>query len=695
MTADFTPAPRKPVSAADVAPQTAHVQDLISRRGVLGGMAALPFLSLANQADAAALSQPLRPPSFKPVAATRADAVTVPEGYVARPLIAWGDALFDDAGPFDPNTVTRADQEKRFGQNNDMLAIFPAVWTYPKAKDQSRFLLCANHEYFDPAMHFPAKTSLAQFTSDDFAACYASMGVSVVQIERSGDGAWRVVRDPTAGAGLNRRITPFTPVIFSGPAAQHPWIVEAGAKVNALEPGTPTGAIACGTHSNCAGGETPWGTYLTSEENFNSWYYNTGSPSDGFKADPVLQLDADNFGYPLLRNIKRPNQPAQFDLATAPTGPSLYGWVVEIDPYDPTFVPRKRTGLGRKKGECATTALCKDMRVAVYMGDDQVDEFIYKFVTKKRFNPKDRVANRDLLDEGTLYVAKLYEDGTGEWLPLTVARANAAAKAAGFPHTFNTQADIVMRAREAARLMGATPMDRPEDVEAICDANGIGTGAVLAVMTKNPQQGFERPGNPRRSDPDRPNKAQPNLSGHIVRFDEKGGCGAATAFTWGVFLLAGDPNATAAISKTTGGLRLHTDVSVNGAKTFTGDSFACPDNVAFDGAQNVWISTDGSPAVFEGNDQVLVTTTAGAAPREVRRFLVGPVGSEICGPMLAPDDRAFFCAIQHPGESDLAERSFNETRWAGGTPSSSFPDGGWPRSAVVVVTKADGGIVGT
>ncbi|MBU6374231.1 MAG: PhoX family phosphatase, partial [Alphaproteobacteria bacterium] len=650
-----------PVSAADVAAPTPHVQTLISRRGILGGLAALPMLSLAGEAGAAALAKPVRAPSFKPVAATWADAVTVPEGYVAKPLIAWGDALVEGLGPFNPAAVTRAEQEQRFGQNNDMLAIFPAEWTYPKATDQNRFLLCANHEYFDPAMHFPGKASLADYTAEDFSALYAALGVSVVQIARGPDGAWSVVRDPKPGAGLNRRITPFTPVVFSGPAGQHPWIVAAGAKVNAIEPGAPEGAIACGTHSNCAGGETPWGTYLTSEENFNSAYYNTSETAAGFSADPALVLDAENFGYPLLRTSKRRNQPAQFDLAGNPTGPSLYGWVVEIDPYDPTFTPRKRTALGRKKGECATTALCKDMRVAVYMGDDQVDEFIYKFVTKRRFNPKDRIANRTLLDDGTLYVAKLHEDGTGEWLPLTVSRANAAAKAAGFPHPFKDQADVVVRAREAARLMGATPMDRPEDVEAIRDANWVGTGAVLAVMTKNPQQGFAHPGNPRRADPDRPDKAQPNLSGHILRFDEARGCGASTTFTWGVFLLGGDPNAAGAITKTTTGLRLHTDVSVNGTATFTGDRFACPDNIAFDAAHNVWIATDGSPAVFEGNDQVLVTTTAGPAPREVRRFLVGPVGSEICGPMLAPDDRAFFCAIQHPGESDTAEKSFNET----------------------------------
>jgi secreted PhoX family phosphatase len=681
-------------SAYDAVPDSPHVQDLISRRGLLAGAAALPFLSLTQDADAATVGRPLRAPTFKPVAANRADAVTVPEGYVAKPLIAWGDPLFDGAAPFDPNTVTRTDQELRFGQNNDMLAIFPAQWTYPKAKDQNAFLLCANHEYFDPALHFPGAAQLSDFTAENYAACYASMGVSVVKIERSGSN-WRVVRDAKPGAGLNRRITPYTPVIFSGPAAQHPWIVAAADKFNAIEPGAPAGAVACGTHSNCAGGETPWGTYLTSEENFNSWFYNTGAAADGYKAEPTLQLDADNFGYPLLRSTKRPNNPKQFDLAGNQTGPSLYGWVVEIDPYDPTFVPRKRTALGRKKGECATTALCKDMRLVVYMGDDQIDEFLYKFVTKGRFNPKDRASNRSLLDEGTLYAAKLFEDGTGTWLPLTLARANAAAKAQGFPHPFKDEGDVVIRAREAARLLGATPMDRPEDFEAIMDDKMIGTGAVLAVMTKNPQQGFERPGNPRRTDPSAPNRAQPNLSGHILRLDETGGDGAAATFKWGVFLLAGDPNAQAPIEKTVGGARLHTDVSVNGVKTFTGDRFACPDNVVFDGARNVWISTDGSQDVFEGNDQVLVTTTAGPAPREVRRFLVGPVGSEICGPLLAPDDKAFFCAIQHPGEFNTEGKAFNETRWGGGAPASSFPDGGWPRSTVVVVTKADGGIVGT
>ena len=171
MTVAFTPAPPKPVSAADVAPSAPHVQTLISRRGILGGLAALPMLSLAGETAASELAKPLRAPTFKPVAPTWADTVTVPEGYVAKPLIAWGDALVDGLGPFNPATVTRAEQELRFGQNNDMLAIFPAEWTYPKATNQNRFLLCSNHEYFDPAMHFPGKASMADYTAEDFAAC--------------------------------------------------------------------------------------------------------------------------------------------------------------------------------------------------------------------------------------------------------------------------------------------------------------------------------------------------------------------------------------------------------------------------------------------------------------------------------------------------------------------------------------------
>ena len=578
-----------------------------------------------------------------------------------------------------------------------MLAIFPAAWTFPKARDQKQFLLCANHEYFDASLMFPAIKDPKEFGEPHMKALFASMGVSVVAIAQDGDD-WRVIKDAKPGVGKNSRITPFTPVVFTGPAANHPWITAAGAVVNKLEPGAPAGQIACGTLANCAGGETPWGTYLTAEENFNSFFFNTAEDFD--LNDPrrmsAQALDASVMGYPFTERARAFRTLAQFDIAGNPTGPALYGWTVEIDPYDPSWAPRKRTALGRRKGECATTALCPRGRVVVYAGDDQVDEFVYKFVSAGRFNPADRLANRDLLDTGQLYAARFDEDGKGRWLALTLPAANAAAKAAGYPHPFTDAGDLVVRAREAARLLGATPMDRPEDVEAPITENWVGTGTVLVVCTNNRQQGFERPANPRRDDPARPGRAQANMTGHIVRIEETGQDCAATTFSWDIFALAGDPKAGNAPVITGSGAKALVGVDVQSQPSFSGDRFACPDNVCFDTGGHVWISTDGSDDVFDGcNDMIVVTAVDAPAPRPVKRFMVGPMGCEICGPMLSPDEKSFFAAIQHPGENNAKGLRYSDLRWKGEAPPSTFPDGGWPRSAVVVVRKDDGGVIGS
>lgn len=679
--------------------RSAPLRDLfLTRRTLLGAVAAAPLLSLADTAAHAAITAGPAP-GFASVAATVADAVTVPEGYEARTLVAWGDALFENMAPFNPDALTRAEQEKRFGQNNDMLAIFPGEYAFPWPRNQKRHVMCANNEYFDPSLTFPAVQSPRDFDAPKIEAMYASMGVSVITVDKGDAGDWKLVRDAAPGAGRNRRVTPFTPVAFSGPAKNHPWIASAGAIVNARETHDVAGAIACGTMANCAGGYTPWGTYLTAEENFNSYFYNSNPDSDALKAqtrDGAYALDAGNFGFPAMTGSPRPGAPPQFDISQNPTGPALYGWIVEIDPYDPNWTPKKRTALGRRKSECATSALTKDGRVAIYSGDDQIDEYVYKFISRGRFNPANRIANRDLLDDGRLYAARMDEDGTGTWLPLTVQGANRAARAAGYPHLFKDEGDLLVRAREAARLLGATPMDRPEDVEAILDPQWKGLGPVLIVCTNNAQQGFAHPGNPRREDPTKPNAAQSNRCGHIVRLDETNNdCGSLT-FKWDIFLMGGDPAAENPIAMNQAGLRTHVSNKLDGVPTTSGARFACPDNICVDTGYNVWIATDGSDQVFgDCNDSVLVTPLVGDGPRPMKRFLVGPMGAEICGPLMAPDEKAFFCAIQHPGENNAAGVSFSELRWKGEKPPSTFPDGGWPRSAVVYVTKKDGGKVGT
>jgi uncharacterized protein len=698
MADDATP---EATTASTTAPRLSDlIETRLSRRAVLGAAAAAPFLPLADSA-AQSLRLTGAPPRFAAVVATTADAVTTPEGYEARTLIAWGDALYEGMAPFDPDALTREDQEKRFGQNNDMLALFPAAFAYPKARDQTRFLLCANHEYFEPALMFPAVASRTDFTPAHIETMYASVGVCVVAVERRDDGVWRIVRDPAPGAGRNRRITPFTPVKFSGAAATHPWIEAASARLREITPGAPEGEVACGTLANCAGGETPWGTYLTSEENFNGFFHCSDAAAPALvaaQADMAWLTASGNFETPLFARTGERRAPAQYDVSKSPYGPSLYGWVVEIDPYDPDWTPRKRTSLGRAKHECATTALTKDGRVAVYSGDDQIDEYVYKFVSRNRFNGADRTANRDLLDDGQLYAAQFSDSGAGRWIALTAAAANAARPL--YAAEFRDAADVAMRAREAARYLGATPMDRPEDVEAIVDERWTGQGPVFIVCTSNKTAHAARPGNPRRELPGKRAPAfQPNVAGHILRLDEAGGDCGATTFRWDVFVLAGDPASQTGQFMAADGTDAYVSVNRRGRPTFTGDRFACPDNICFDSAFNIWISTDGSDQVFEDcNDAVLVTSATGTGPRPVKRFLVGPMGAEICGPTITPDEKAFLCAIQHPGESDVTGMPIRDLRWTlKRKPPSHFPDGpgSWPRAAVVVVTKKDGGVIGS
>ncbi|WP_395647088.1 PhoX family protein [Terricaulis sp.] len=680
---------------------TRHIRDIItSRRALLGGIAGLPLLNLA--ACATADTAPAASgPTFASVAPTNADTVTVPHGYRWQRLISWGDPLFENLGAFDADGLTRAQQEQRWGQNNDMLALFPAEYAFPWPTDGDRFLLCANHEYADIVLMYPALARPSDVSAAQAEAAYAAVGCSVVAMERDG-GAWRIIKDAAPGAGLNRRITPFTPVVFAGPAASHRWIAAAAPAFNRAAAGAEGAAeVHCGTMANCAGGRTPWGTYLTSEENFNYGFYLTDAQAPGVIAaqtDQAWLYASGNFDTPLHSRTRVSPSPAQFDVASVPYGPALYGWVVEIDPYDPAWTPRKRTALGRKKGECANTALTRDGRVVVYMGDDQIDEFIYKFVSNGRFDPNNRTANRDLLDDGQLYAARFNEDGGGDWLPLTVEAANRGVADAPYHAPFADIGDVVIRAREAARLAGATPMDRPEDIEPIVDRMWRGSGTVLVNCTYNRNEEFYRPGNPRRGEAQREHVQQSNAGGHVLRIDEDGGDGAAARFSWDVFALAGDPNAAADFTLP-GGVAADVSVTLRGEATISGDRFACPDNLCFDSAQNVWIATDGAPAVFpDCNDGVVVTSTTAERPREVRRFLVAPVGSEVCGPMLALDETAFFCSIQHPGESDVHGTQVEELRWARRQrPPSSFPDGGeaWPRASVVVVTREDGGKVGT
>jgi secreted PhoX family phosphatase len=429
----------------------------------------------------------------------------------------------------------------------------------------------------------------------------------------------------------NRRITASTPMAFSGPATGNKLV-----RTRADRPGTrPLGTI-----NNCANGETPWGTYLTCEENFNGYFRIDGTHT-GESAALI-----ERYGVGGNRNGWAAHDPRFVVTPEDPNEPNRFGWVVEIDPCDPDSTPVKRTALGRLKHEDATVHIARDGRVVVYMGDDQVNEYVYKFVSKHRCDDsRYRGRAQSPLDEGTLYVARFADDGTGRWIPLVHGR-NGLTAANGFAD----QGDVLVKTRLAADTVGATPMDRPE-----WTAVDPCSGTVYVTLTNNTEKEQVNAANPR----------DPNPWGHIVRWDETGGDHTATTFTWDLFLLAGP-----------GG-------GVDGSTVAPDDAFGSPDGLWVDPDRRAWIQTDGSQPVASNNQMLAADARAPYdAEPELRRFLTGVVGCEVTGIATTPDRRTLFVNIQHPGE-------------LGG---STWPqdDGlATPRSATVVVTKNDGGVIGT
>jgi hypothetical protein len=547
------------------------------------------------------------------------DHSVVAPGYAQRVLYAWGDPI--SRGPdFKPDASnSAADQAAQAGMHHDGMQYFPLPLG---SANSTRGLLAVNHEYLAQNWLFP--DGMATWSPAKFAKAGNAVGVSIIELRRGARG-WEVVR-PSRFA---RRLTLFTPMGIGGPARGH----------SAMRTAADLGGVrVIGTFANCACGITPWGTYLTCEENFHSWFVKpSGDPDRWQSAFPSQR-----------RNNHRWHEfDDRFDLDRHPNEFNRFGWVVEVDPYDPASLPVKRTALGRFNHESAFTRLAKDGRVVVYMGDDERFECIYKFVTRDRHDPRHRARNRNLLDHGTLFAARFDDDGRGVWLPLVQGETGLEAS-----DGFHAQADVAIHTRVAARNVGATPMDRPEWV-----AIHPHTGELFVSLTNNHRRGEAgMPG------ADAANPRIHNLGGHVVRWREDGGDAAATAFEWDVFLLGGRDER---------------------ADSQTGDDFACPDTLRFAPNGLLWIGTDGARACGLGNDALLV---ADPATGVVRRFFTGPRGCEITGLTFTPDGCTAFVNVQHPGTGFENAADF--------LPWPSLEKGDRPRSATVVITKEDGGVLG-
>jgi hypothetical protein len=621
----------------------------LSRRGALRGATAL-----AAAATTGTLAGVLPRPAAAngTLAFTETSSAVTPThhvapGYTARVLVRWGDPVLPGAPAFDPANVTAASQSRQFGYNNDFIAYLPL----PRGSTTADHgLLFVNHEYTSTNFMWSGidrDTVMEKMTVDRVNAEMAAHGASVLEIRKSG-GAWSVVPE----SRYARRITATTPMTISGPAAGH----------DRLKTSTDAGGkFVLGMVNNCGGGKTPWGTVLTAEENFHMYFSGetAGPEATAYRRYGVGGKSA---RYPWWAQHE-----ARFDLAKEPNEANRFGWLVEIDPHDPASTPVKRTALGRFKHEAGTVVVNRDGRVVVYSGDDEQFEYVYRFVSDGRFDPSNRAANRDLLDAGTLSVARFAADGTMQWLKLRHGEGPLTAA-----NGFHSQADVVIEARRAADLLGATKMDRPEDVE----ANPV-TGAVAVMLTNNTRRAAEQV--------DALNPRAKNEFGHVLILLPPGGRGrdadhAADTYRWELPLRAGDP------SKPEVGARYPEGISRVGW-------FAAPDNVAFDPRGRMWISTDQGTAWGKTNiaDGVWACEMEGTSAWITRCFFAAPIGAEMCGPEFTPDGRTLFVAVQHPAVDGVKGSDFDTpaTRWP------DFKDGMPPRPSVMAITKDDGGEIGS
>ncbi len=708
-----------------------RMQDL-SRRGLLNGAAATAALmfmgaSLPKQAAAQSLSEvpEMRPAKlgFKAVAKNLADILTVPEGYTARPLFRLGDPMAANIPAYkNDGTDAAASFASRAGDHHDAIQYFgiDAGGNYAAASS-TRGLLVMNHEAITPMfLHAKGPTmtgtgaTQARTASDEVMREYYVHGVSVIEVERAANGAWSYKQD----SRFNRRIHTLTEISLSGPAAK------TAAMITKY---SPTGAATRGTVNNCAHGYTPWNSYLTCEENFAGYFRRTAATDDAKRSPKEIaafrRYGVAGTGRELWATVTPDTADnlygrwnAEIVGATAADDyrnvANTFGWVVEIDPFNPASTPRKRTAMGRFAREGSWLGPVRAGRPLVwYAGDDSRGEYIYKYVSDANWDPADATrglaAGDKYLDAGKLYVAKFNADGGGEWLELKFGGEKINAQTPGY--AFADQADVLINARIAADALGATKMDRPE-WGAVDPINGT----VYMTLTNN--NAALRPiaaldaANPRHFNDARTNGTAQygNANGHIIRWQEAGDNAAASAFRWDIFLFgaraAADPK------------------NVNLSGLTADNDFSSPDGLWFSHATGIcWIQTDDGAYTDVTNCMMLaalpgsvgdggaagkktvtstdatgtvkeVTTHVGAPLGDkLARFLVGPAQCEITGITESPDGRALFVNIQHPGEDTKPADVDNPSAWP-----SHWPDGGMsrPRSATVVITKNDGGVIG-
>ncbi|WP_290499356.1 PhoX family protein [Kocuria sp. UBA5001] len=558
---------------------------------------------------------------IKPVNMT-VDDLTVPKGYDWSPIIRWGDPLFYDSPEFDPENQSPESQAKQFGFNSDYLDIIPDP-------NGLTGVLVNNHEYTNENTMFPTgydKTNLANMVKTTIQA----HGMSVVEITRTKVGEpWSYVR----GGARNRRITLTTPFVLDGPAA--------GSDLLTTQD-DPTGRRVLGTQNNCSGGVTPWGTVLSGEENVHQYFITSGTAEEK------------RYGFPTTMPSRRwPEVEKRFD-ARIPgykNEPNRFGWVVEIDPQNPNSAPLKHTAMGRFKHEGANVRVGDDGTVVAYSGDDEKFEYIYKFVSAKKYKQGDKKHNMTLLSEGDLYVARLKGnspkkqitgdgtlprdgefDGSGEWLPL-VKGGKSMIKGMSVEQ-------VLVYTRLAADKAGATKMDRPEDVEP-----NPHTGKVYAALTNNSDRGTAG-----KAGVDEANPKTGNRDGYVLELTERHNLPQATRFDWNLLLVCGDP------TKDSG-------TYFGGFPKENVSPISCPDNVAFDNSGNLWISTDGAPSKIGYNDGLFKVTLDGAERGRVQQFLSVPQDAETCGPVVHDTEGMVYISVQHPGEDGSFEQ-----------PRSYFPD---------------------